>query len=101
MLRESYIALRKIATDKLGGVCKNCNTKNGLQLHHQYYAKDSIRQKVHNECGNQTVKRVKEAILHPERFALLCLSCHNSKEPRHKKIVSVSQMFENDKSEVN
>lgn len=82
MLQSAYKNLRQKVIENLGGKCQDCGTTEKLQLHHRYYAKDSIRPKVHNEAGNQTVRRVKEAIAHPERFSLLCLSCHNRKEPR-------------------
>lgn len=96
----TYIKIRSQALQILGGKCQECGRTDKLQLHHRYYAKDSIRPKVHRECGNRTIKRGKEAIAHPERFELLCLSCHNSKEPRKQKIVNVSLLFEKGKSEV-
>ena len=101
MSKITYQRLRGQALDLLGGRCQDCGTLNRLQLHHKYYAKDSIRPKVHRECGNQTVKRTKEAITHPERFALLCLSCHNSKDPKRKRCVDVSLLFEKNKRMVN
>jgi len=100
MLKTTYTNMRNEAYQQLGEICQGCGTDKNLQLHHRYYAKDSIRPKVHNESGNQTVKRVREAIQHPERFQLLCLSCHNRKDPRRKKFVSISFLFEKDESEV-
>lgn len=94
MIKASYLKLRQSAIDLLGGKCQGCGTLDGLQLHHRYYAKDSVRPKVHRECGNQTVKRIREAISHPERFSLLCLPCHNSKDIRRKPIVCISSLFE-------
>ncbi len=91
----NYIKLRKRCLELLGGMCQMCKRVDKLQLHHNYYAKDSIRPKVHRESGNQTKKRMKEAISHPERFSLLCLSCHNKKEPRlGNPIVDISFLFE-------
>lgn len=62
--------------NKLGGKCK-CGTVEKLQLHHKYYAKDSIRPS-QKESGWISDSRVSEALKHPERFKLLCLPCHNS-----------------------
>jgi len=65
-----------------GSECMICKSTKNLQLHHKYYVSDSIRPKSHNENGNVTIKRKQEAIDHPERFLLICLSCHNRIEPR-------------------
>ena len=79
-----YNSLRKKAFVKLGGKCQECGILEKLQLHHKFYTKDSIRPS-QNECGNDTVKRTKEALLHPERFSLVCLPCHNSeKKGKHR-----------------
>ena len=99
--RNSYKKLRSKAIEILGGKCNGCDRTNKLQLHHNYYARDSIRPKIHREAGYQTILRTKEAIAHPGRFSLLCLSCHNSKEPRRKSTVSVVSLFENDEMMVN
>jgi len=76
MLKTTYDALRKAAFCLLGGKCKNCGSRKKLQLHHKYYARNSIRA-TQKENGWQTIKRTREAIAHPKRFRLLCLSCHN------------------------
>lgn len=65
-----------------GSECHLCKSKKRLQLHHMYYAPDSVRPKSHNENGSMTLKRKQEAIDHPERFLLVCLSCHNKIESR-------------------
>ena len=68
----------------LGSKCQECGTEKKLQLHHKYYAPDSIYPKTHNESGWTGSLRAKEAIAHPERFMVVCLSCHNSIQPRRK-----------------
>jgi len=90
--------IKQKAIENLGGKCKRCGIKENLQLHHKYYAKDSIRPTQH-ESGRATVNRAKESLEHPERFNLLCLSCHNSVEPKRKKFVSLAG-FEEIRSEV-
>lgn len=90
--------IKEEARQKLGGKCQRCGTKEKLQLHHKYYAKDSVRSTQH-ESGRPSVNRAKEALKHPERFSLLCLSCHNSIEPKRKKFVSLAG-FEQISSEV-
>ncbi len=63
---------RKQALENLGGKCVKCGSKEKLHLHHIKYAKDSVRW---NDKSDD-VKRVKEALEHPERFELLCAFCH-------------------------
>lgn len=91
--RIRYNKIRFIALKNFGNKCKICGTDKKLQLHHRYYAKNSIRSKVHNENGSMTIKRTQEAILYPGRFNVLCLSCHNSVHPKRKKIISLA-LFE-------
>jgi len=93
--QKRYYALKQNALSAVCVKCQRCNVKDNLQLHHKYYAKDSIRPKVHREAGNQTLKRWKEAVLHPERFQVLCLSCHNTvgKKGKPNKIIDISSLF--------
>ena len=55
-----------------GSSCQLCGgSKHRLHLAHLYYGPDSVSA---TTTGNK--KRQREAIAHPERFALLCLPCH-------------------------
>lgn len=65
--------IRQRAILKLGGKCQSCGKEDNLHLHHVKYAEDSPRW---DESGEYW-KRAKEALEHPERFELLCKSCHN------------------------
>jgi len=71
---------RDQALQSLGGKCVNCSTKNRLHLHHVKYAKDSVRW----DDKNDDVKRVKEALEHPKRFKLLCVTCHGNYHESHR-----------------
>lgn len=73
--------LKKIIKEIFGSKCMICKSIKNLQLHHEYIASDSIPGK-DNEHGWDTVKRKREAVKYPERFLLICLSCHNTIEPR-------------------
>ncbi|MCZ6582670.1 MAG: hypothetical protein O6761_05820 [Thaumarchaeota archaeon] len=84
--KESYYykeveRLKKRIKEIFGLKCMICQSVKNLQLHHKYLVPDSIPGK-DNENGWATVKRKREAVDHPERFSLICLSCHNSIEPR-------------------
>lgn len=81
--RKRRIKLRNQAYYQIGyNVCVLCGTKKNLNLHHKEIHKDSCIGK-EKESGAYTIRRIKEAIEHPERFAILCLPCHNSIEPRN------------------
>ena len=58
----------------LGNKCKKCGITEKLHLDHIYYAVDSIRTEDKNAFG-----RINECLKHPERFQILCASCHMSK----------------------
>ena len=73
-------------TTIFGAKCELCKSNKNLQLHHVIYGPDSIRPQSHNENGSHSLKRKQEAINHPERFLLICLSCHNKIEPRGLKL---------------
>lgn len=94
LMIERERQFRKKAVDSLGGICQRCGSVKNLQLHHKYYARDSIRPKVHNENGCQSKKRNLEALEHPERFNLLCLPCHNKIQPKKQKIVNIAVLFD-------
>jgi len=65
---------RERVLEKLGGKCEGCGTTKRLHLHHVYYSKDSARWvEGKHDPYNQ---REKEADEHPERFKLLCVTCH-------------------------
>lgn len=83
-LRNARIAdeLRQQIKSIFGDKCQVCGSQKNLQLHHKYYAADSVLPKSHNENGSRSIARKKEAIAHPERFMLTCLSCHNRIEPK-------------------
>ena len=63
---------REEVLQNLGGKCVKCGAKLRLHLHHIKYEKDSVRW---NDKSDDS-KRVKEALEHPERFELLCVTCH-------------------------
>lgn len=73
-------------TTLFGSECQLCKSNENLQLHHVIYGPDSIRPKTHNENGSRSLKRKQEAVDYPERFLLICLSCHNKIEPRALKL---------------
>jgi len=57
----------------LGDRCAICGYKGRLELHHIYYAEDSVK----GSKGHR-LRRVIEALEHPERFVLLCKACHSA-----------------------
>jgi len=67
---------RELVLQNLGGKCVKCCTKKRLHLHHVKYEKDSARwvEGKHDPYN----AREKEAYEHPERFQLLCVSCHGN-----------------------
>ena len=73
---KNKLKRRKRVLEKLGGKCERCGTKHRLHLHHIYYAKDSVRwvEGKHDPYN----AREKEADQHPERFQLLCVTCHGN-----------------------
>ena len=67
------LKIRKIAVKLTGKECHFCNTTEKLHLHHLWYEPDSVKS---NATGS-TTERIREAIRNPERFVLLCISCHS------------------------
>ena len=70
-MKEYNNKLREKAYRVLGKFCWACNSTEKLCLHHNYYAVDSA--KPGKGVGS---KRYLEAVNHPERFMVLCKSCH-------------------------
>ena len=65
---------RERVLQKLGGKCEGCGAKQRLHLHLIYYSKNSAKWvEGKHDPYNQ---REKEADEHPERFLLLCPTCH-------------------------
>jgi len=62
----------------LGSKCFVCGLpKQRLELHHRFYEADSVTpEKYHAGHQSGWEKIIREATNHPERFALLCNSCH-------------------------
>ena len=73
-MREYIQKLRIKAFKKLGTFCWACYSTDKLHLHHDYYTKDSA---MSSKSGGHSEKRYREAIIHPERFMVLCSSCHH------------------------
>jgi len=68
--RKRRKEVRQQVLDLVSNQCYYCNSKEKLELHHLYYAKDSVRPN-----GDQW-PRYQEVIAHPERFQVLCKFCH-------------------------
>ena len=66
-MRKEYYEPRQKAISLLGGKCEICEDKNRLEFHHLYYAIDSRK---------ATAGIHKEVLQYPERFQLLCATCH-------------------------
>ena len=64
--------LRDEALEILGNECFICKTQQKLELHHVIYAEDSVKS---GESGH-SLKRIEEALAYPDRFLLLCRTCH-------------------------
>ncbi len=67
---------RRQIIELLGDACELCGVKIGnkvrkLNLAHRYYAPDSAK-------SREEHKRINEAKEHPERFYILCPSCHRA-----------------------
>jgi len=84
--RLTLLAKRNQVIENLGGKCGECGTTEKLQLHHKVYEVDSVIPTQH-EDGYDSVLRVNEAALFPERFGLFCLPCHNAQHPKKGKNV--------------
>ena len=80
-MREYNAKLRKHAYKKLSEFCWACNSKKHLCLHHDYYASNSVK----SDANTGGSKRYLEAITHPERFIVLCSSCHTKHHMQEKR----------------
>ena len=82
--KQSFARLERIKEQRLsvlrslGSKCFVCGLpKQRLELHHRFYEADSVTPaKYHDRPQGGWEKIIKEATDHPERFALLCHSCH-------------------------
>lgn len=74
---DEFKQQRTKAMELLGGKCVNCNkiAQKGFHFHHIEYIEDYP---THSKSMSVRWKRLKEALAHPERFALLCPHCHNN-----------------------
>ena len=85
--------IRNQAISILGDSCVYCNTKERLEFHHLYYVNNE------NPHGVHSYSRHKETIKHPERFELVCHTCHqiitilNSDRDSWNKIGKVLQKY--------
>ena len=70
-----YKADRSKAITLLGGCCKLCDGTAELHLHHLKYVDGSNYPRTSN--GWSRIRRVREALAHPEHFCLLCPRCHH------------------------
>jgi hypothetical protein len=66
--RIDYHRNRQRAYKMIGGCCQVCQSRDRLEFHHLYYGLDSrdSKQLIHLEVFK-----------HPERFQLLCRTCHS------------------------
>lgn len=73
---ESHLLLRAEVLKNLGNECYVCGAGGcKLDLHHvEYHESESAYPR--NGSGWSRIARVREAHAHPERFRLLCPSCH-------------------------
>lgn len=63
--------------ESLGGKCQVCGkVPRAFHLHHVIYHPIESNYPTHSKAMNIRIKRVNEALAHPERFALLCGRCH-------------------------
>lgn len=60
----------------LGGLCKACGKTHKLALHHRIRHPVESNYPTHAKSMSVRIKRLAEAESHPERFILLCGSCH-------------------------
>lgn len=69
---------RQVVLKALGGKCRICGrVKNRLELHHKIYAEESVKPEAYKKNHTKGwIATMNEARAHPERFAILCNSCH-------------------------
>ena len=73
-IKQKREQLRQEVEKLLGEQCFACGKKGRLELHHKVYG---LEGGYFNHCRAQASIIIrKEALIHPERFALLCWRCH-------------------------
>jgi 5-methylcytosine-specific restriction endonuclease McrA len=82
---EDFVARRLQLIESFGGACQNCSValvRDEAQFHHVVY--DEVESNYPRTCKTMSVrlKRLAEAEQHPERFKLLCVTCHNLEHER-------------------
>lgn len=82
ILYAEYQERRLALEEKFGNVCYLCkqSKRKNFHLHHRYYHPIESNYPRHSKSMNVRWKRLKEAEEHPERFALLCPTCHRMLE---------------------
>ena len=77
-LYEEYKIRREKVYVMLGNKCELCDgdKRKHFHLHHRYYHPIESNYPRHSNAMNVRFKRLKEAENCPERFALLCPTCH-------------------------
>lgn len=78
-LYEDFKQRREALMLKFGDACYLCEQKarKGFNLHHIIYDSVESNYPRHSKSMSVRLKRLKEAEEHPERFRLLCPSCHH------------------------
>jgi hypothetical protein len=65
---------KRLLDEVFGDSCNICGWGGRLELAHLFYDLDSALPNKH--CGSNTLDRMREALLYPERFFRLCKVCH-------------------------
>ena len=73
---HNYKIERTLLIEEFGGCCEICSDTDQLHFHHKYYDEHSNYPRTTN--GWSRIKRIREAKQFPEKFALLCNSCHST-----------------------
>ena len=71
---------REAILERLGGKCFLCDAKakKGYHLHHHEYHDVESDYPRNSKSFSVRLKRLKEAEVHPERFKVLCPTCHKA-----------------------
>lgn len=90
--------IRKDAVNaSLGGCCYLCGripSKQGLQLHHVERHPTESAYPRHSNAMSVRIKRLEEAERNPDRFRLLCGTCHRSVEALKRNHVDHKRLLE-------
>jgi len=73
---EQFQIRRQAVIAAFGGECFVCGDADNLHLHHEQYVAGESDYPRHARSMSARLKRVEEAEKHPERFRLLCATCH-------------------------